>query len=83
MNIKRQIEGVLRSHQDNDSPALNAALELLCDSLEVECPECERTVSDGICYSCSAADYIEADPIWDKEYHPDFCDEVCPDYPRR
>ena len=24
--------------------------------------------------------YLEADPTWDKEYHPDFCDEDCPDY---
>ncbi len=25
--------------------------------------------------------YMESDPIWDKEYHPDFCDEDCPEYP--
>jgi Zn finger protein HypA/HybF involved in hydrogenase expression len=60
VNINRQIERVLRSHQDNDSPALNAALELLCDSLEDECPECERTTtlneSKTLCYSCQGGD---------------------------
>jgi len=25
--------------------------------------------------------YMEADPIWDQEYHPDFCDEACDGYP--
>jgi hypothetical protein len=61
VNIKRQIERVLRSHQDNDSPALNAALELLCDSLEDECPDCGRggvnlNESKTLCFSCQAGD---------------------------
>lgn len=60
MNIRGQIERVLRSHQDNDSPSLNAALELLCDSLEDACPDCGRATnlneSKTLCFSCQAGD---------------------------
>jgi len=44
------------------------------------CAECRRfyqinTTREPQC------EYMEADQVWDREYHPDFCDEACPDYP--
>ena len=53
---------------------------MCADCQSVECDECGNKVLD---YSIRELKIKCSDcyDVWDKEYHPDFCDEMCPDYP--
>ena len=53
---------------------------MCADCQGVECDECGNKVLD---YSIRELKIKCSDcyDVWDKEYHPDFCDEMCSDYP--